>query len=313
MAGVRGIERAQLRGHLLVNFACLLWGGNMLSGRVLRHLLTPGLVVTLRGAISVLALALLVRALRAGLAPGWRRDLPLLAFMAASGVAAYQGAIYLGLRYTDAVNASLMNGVAPLATLLLARILHGTPLRGAQLAGTWLSIAGIAVLLSGGSVERLLALRLNPGDLVILGAVALWAGYSLAGQSVFARHGVLPVTLAITVLALPMTAPWGAWEWTRATPVFTPLTVAVLLYISLGVGVVALLAWNTGVKALGPGEAMAFMNMTPLYAAAGSVLVLGEPLGMHQIIGAALVVGGCLIAALWGVPLRAPAPQEERS
>lgn len=302
------MDRARLRGHLLVNFACLLWGGNMLAGRTLRHLLTPGLVVTLRGVISVVALALLVRALRTGLAPGWRRDLPLLVYMAASGVAAYQGAIYLGLRYTDAINASLMNGITPLATALLARMIYGTPLRGAQLVGMGLSLVGVAVLLSGGSVEHLLAARLNPGDLIILGAVGLWAGYSLAGKSVFARHGVLPVTLVITALALPMTAPWGVWEAVHTTPQFTPLTVAVLAYIALGVGVVALLAWNTGVKALGPGEAMAFMNMTPLYAAAGSVLLLHEPMAAHQLLGAALVVGGCLLAALVGGPPR-PTPQ----
>lgn len=296
------MDPARLRGHLLVNFACLLWGGNMLAGRVLRHLLTPGLVVTLRGVISIVALAVLVRALRAGLGPGWRRDLPLLAYMAFAGVAAYQGALYLGLRYTDAVNASLMNGVAPLATLLLARLVYGTRLRRAQVLGAWLSLAGIAVLLSGGSLERLLALRLNPGDLVILGAVGLWAGYSVAGKAVFARHGVLPVTLAITVLALPMTAPWGAWEASRAAPQLTPLTLALLLYVGLGVGVLALLSWNSGIKALGPGEAMAFMNMTPLYATAGSVLILREPLGGHQLLGAALVVGGCLLAALLGTP-----------
>lgn len=289
---------SRLRGHLLVNFACLLWGGNMLAGRTLRHLLTPGLVVTLRGVIAVLALALLVRALRTGLAPGWRRDLPLLVYMAAAGVAAYQGAIYLGLRYTDAINASLMNGIAPLVTALLARLIFGTPLRGPQLLGMGLSLVGVGVLLSGGSVAHLLAARLNPGDLIILGAVGLWAGYSIAGKSVFARHGVLPVTLVITALALPMTAPWAAWEAAQAAPQFTPLTVAVLMYIALGVGVVALLSWNTGVQALGPGEAMAFMNMTPLYAAAGSVLVLHEPIAAHQVLGAALVVGGCLLAAL---------------
>ena len=50
------------------------------------------------------------------------------------------------------------------------------------------------------------------------------------------------------------------------------------------------------------------MNMTPLYAAAGSVLLLHEPMAAHQLLGAALVVGGCLLAALVGSPRR-PTPQ----
>ncbi|GAB4358328.1 MAG: DMT family transporter [Immundisolibacter sp.] len=291
-------RRARLAPHLWINLACVIWAGNMTVGRALREHVGPGLIVTLRGALSLLVLAALVRVLRRGDQPPLRTDFWRLCFMAASGVAGYQGLLYLGLRYTDAINAALMNSAAPLVAMTMAWLALGTVVRPVQWLGALLSLAGIAVILSGGRFEQLKTIQFNIGDLIMLAGVVMWAAYSVIGRGVMQSRSVLSVTAITAALSLPMVAPWGLWEVSRATPQLTPAVWAGLAYMGVFVGVGALMAWNYGVKSVGPAEAMAFMNMTPLYAVLMSTLLLHEPMRAHQLTGAVLVVGGSLLAAL---------------
>lgn len=288
----------RLAPYLWLNLACVFWAGNMVIGRALRGYLGPGLIVTLRGAISLAVLALLVRVLQRREEPPLREDFWRLCFMAFSGVAGFQGVFYLGLRYTDAINAALMNAAGPLVALALAFLVLRTVVRPVQWFGAVLSLSGIAVILSGGSLERLAHLHFNVGDLLLLLSMVLWAGYSIAGREVMRRRSVLSVTVITSALALLMVLPWGLWEYATGEPRFTPQVWQGLVFIALGVGVGALLAWNVGVKAVGAAEAMAFMNMTPVYTVLLSTLLLHEPMRLHQLAGAALVLSGSLLAAL---------------
>lgn len=289
---------ARLAPYLWLNLACVFWAGNMVIGRALRSFLGPGLIVSVRGAMSVVLLALLVRVLKRGDEPPLREDFWRLCFMAFSGVAGFQGIFYLGLRYTDAINAALMNAAGPLVSLALAFLVLRTVVRPVQWLGALVSLGGIAVILSGGSLERLASLHFNGGDLLLLLSMVLWAGYSIAGREVMRRRSVLSVTAITSALSLLMVAPWGLWEFTTGAPRFTPQVWQMLAFIAVFVGVGALLAWNVGVKAVGASEAMAFMNMTPVYTVLLSTLLLHEPMRLYQLAGAVLVVGGSLLAAL---------------
>lgn len=284
--------------YLWLNLACVFWAGNMVVGRALRNFLGPGLIVTVRGAMSLVLLAALVRVLRRRDEPPLREDFWRLCFMAFSGVAGFQGVFYLGLRYTDAINAALMNAAGPLVSLVLAFVVLRTVVRPVQWFGALVSLGGIAVILSGGSLARLASLHFNAGDLLLLGSMVLWAGYSIAGREVMRRRSVLSVTAITSALSLVMVLPWGLWEFATGEPRFTPQVWQALGFIAVFVGVGALLAWNTGVKAVGAAEAMAFMNMTPVYTVMLSTLLLHEPMRLYQLVGAVLVVGGSLLAAL---------------
>lgn len=283
---------------LWVNLACIFWAGNMTVGRALRGYVGPGLIVTLRGVMSLLLLLLLLSFLRRRKEPPLGQDFWLLFFMAFTGVAGYQGLFYLGLRHTDAINAALMNAVAPLVAIVMAWAVLGTIVRRVQWLGALTSLLGIAVILAGGSVERLLAVHFNVGDLAMLVGVFMWAAYSVAGRVVMRKRSVLSVTTLTSAMSLLMVTPWGLWETQTAAPLLTPAVWAGLVYVAVCVGVGASLAWNYGVKAMGPAEAMAFMNMVPLYAVFLSTWLLHEPMRGHQMAGAVLVVGGSLLAAL---------------
>lgn len=294
-----------LTGIALVNLATLTWATNITLGRFLRDDIGPLTLAATRFALAAPIFAALLwrRSVEEHQPVGAHRpgqDRWLLLGMALAGVVAFAPALYLALRYTTAVNATLINGFAPLITGLLAGLLIGEPMSRRQVAGAVVALAGIAVLISGGSPEFLRQAAANPGDLIMVGAATLWALYSVLGRRVMRHRSALSATALSSFMGLPLLAVAAVWEVSALPPSVSPRLLLALLYIGVAPTVVGFLAWNAGVRRLGASGAMVFYNTLPLYGALLGYLVLGEPIGPAHLAGGALVVGGALWAARGG-------------
>jgi drug/metabolite transporter (DMT)-like permease len=292
-------ERRQWVGILLVNVATLSWATNMALGRWLRDDIGP---LTLAAARFLIACALYAAVLQRR-PPEERRlggDRWLLLAMAVSGVALFAPTLYLGLRYTTAVNATLINGLGPLITGLVAPLLIQEPMSRRQAGGALIALAGVVSLISGGSLTFWREAKLNIGDLITLGAVALWALYSVLGRRVMHHRSALSATAFSAFLGLPLLLLAAVWE-VQALPVqITPQLVLVILYIGVVPTVIGFLSWNAGVRRLGASGAMLFYNTLPLYGALIGTLFLREPIGPAHLLGGALIIGGGVWAAREG-------------
>ena len=140
--------------------------------------------------LSVLRLgvaALALGALAAVRRVGWpaRRDLPLLALCALSGMTAYQVLLNAGEVTVPAATASLLVNVAPIFTALLAASLLGERLTAMGWCGVVLGFAGaglIAVAAGGG-------VRLSGGALLVLSAAAAQATFFVSQKALLGRYG----------------------------------------------------------------------------------------------------------------------------
>ncbi|MBE0618430.1 MAG: DMT family transporter, partial [Proteobacteria bacterium] len=269
------MKASSVRAYLLVNAATLLWAGNMVLGRALREAVGPWTLAGLRAAVAAVPFGLLLlRAPRR--APVLPRDWLLAVGMALSGVVGFQVLQYTGLHYTTALNAGVVNATGPLMTLFLARLIGQERLSSGQVLGAALSLSGVVVVLSGGSWDALRGLRFNPGDLLVLGAVFLWAVYSLLGRALLGRHPTVWVTAVSTLAAVPLLAAPAVWESLSAPPAVEGSLILAVLYIGVGPSFLAFLAWNQGVRSLGASGAMAFYNTLPVYAGLLAGAALGE-------------------------------------
>ncbi len=286
----------RLVGIGLVNLATLTWATNMVLGRWLRDDIGPLTLAAARFSIAACLFAALLRRRP----PEERRldkDRKLLLGMALSGVVVFAPTLYLGLRFTSAVNATLINGFGPLITGLLATLLIREPMSRRQVTGAVVGLVGLAVLISGGSLALWETVRGNVGDLIMLGAVTLWGLYSTLGRQVMHRRSALSATALPVFLGLPLLLLAAAWE-VRSLPVHVrPALVLAVLYIGVGPTVTGFLSWNAGVRRLGPGGAMVFYNTLPLYGALLGYLFLGESIEAVHLLGGALIVAGGLWAA----------------
>lgn len=280
----------------LVNLATITWATNMALGRWLRDDIGP---LTLAAARFLIASLFFVALLQRRPAEERRlgRDRWLLLGMALSGVAIFAPTLYLGLRFTTAINATLINGLGPLITGLLATLLIREPMSGRQVIGAIVGLAGVIVLISGGSLAFWQAMRGNVGDLIVLGAVALWGLYSVLGRQVMRHRSALSATAFSAFLGLPLLLLAATWEVQTFPASLRPELVLAILYIGIAPTVIGFLSWNLGVRRLGSSGAMVFYNTLPLYGALLGHLFLGESIGPAHVLGGALIIGGGLWAA----------------
>jgi drug/metabolite transporter (DMT)-like permease len=121
-------------------------------GRLLRGEIGPIALAALRFLLG----AAIMAAMLCGREPEGRRlgrDGRLLLAMGIAGVVLFAPMLYLGLHYTTALNATLTQALAPLVTGVLAALLIREPMSRAQATGAVAGLAGITVLISGGSLD----------------------------------------------------------------------------------------------------------------------------------------------------------------
>lgn len=280
-----------------MNLATLSWATNMALGRWLRDDIGPLTLAAARFSIAFLCFTVLLQRRPAGerrLGP----DRWLLLGMALSGVAIFGPMLYLGLRFTTAVNATLINGLGPLITGLLATLLIREPMSRFQVAGATVGLLGVAVLISGGSLDFWPAVKGNVGSLIVLGAVVLWGLYSVLGRQVMRSRTALSATALSVALGLPFLLPAAGWEIQTFPPNLSPRLILIVCYIGVVPTVIGFLSWNAGVRRLGASGAMVFYNSLPFYGALLGFFFLGESIGPIHLVGGALIVGGGLCSLI---------------
>jgi drug/metabolite transporter (DMT)-like permease len=292
----RGLaKRPALLPALALSAAALFWSGNFVVGRAVRADVDPVTLNTLRWGLCLVMLLPLAGRRVVARRDLLRRDWRLLLALGATGMAGFQTFVYLAVARTTAVNALLMLAAAP-AAIMAAAALTGDSRPGAlQWLGCLVSFAGAAILVTQGDLAALLALRLNPGDLWMLGAIGCWAAYSLLLRR--RPADIDPATaLAGSILGgLAILVPLAAAQLTPIRLVLSPGMVAALLYVALFASLGAFLLWSYGVDALGAARAGQFLYLMPVFGSALAVGLLGESIGAAQLAGAGLVFAGILL------------------
>ena len=304
---------------LLMTLPPLLWAGNAVVGRLVAGgmqagqpgaALIPPLTLNLvRWLITVLIL--LPFAWRA-LTPLSRitQRWPYLLAVGVLGVGAFNSLQYLALISSSPLNVTLVAASMPVWMLAVGALFFGEQPTRRQLLGAALGLAGVCVVVGRGSLQTLQQLQLVPGDGYILLAVIGWAFYSwlLARPPAHMRGeqrpradegwdwaGFLLVQALFGVGAAgvftageqALGAETIQWGW--------PL-VGALLYVSLGASIVAYRCCGLGVAEGGPALAAIFNNLTPLFAALLSVLVLGDAPKLYHAAAFGLIVAGIAVS-----------------
>lgn len=311
MSFVSGGDEAKVkttvaRGHGLALVTVLIWGVTFVSTKVLLEGCAPVEILLFRFALGYVALwAIRPRLLRV---TGWRDEL-LFVVAGACGVALYFLLENIALVYTTASNVGVIVAVAPLFTGLIASFVLREGRLGLRFfLGFMLAIVGIALIsFAGGGGGLGGEAAVDGGALGLVGcllallAAIVWAIYSNISKRISARgYG--------TVLATRRTFFWGLLFMLPCLPllgfhpdwafIFTPLTLANLVFLGLGASALCYVMWNTAVRELGPVKTTAYIYLVPVVTIATSVVILGEPLTPAVIAGAVLTIAGLVISEL---------------
>ena len=277
---------------LLMIITLLCWSGNFVLGRAVHADVPPVGLSFWRWLLAfVLVLSLARPHLRHDARALWSHK-GLIVALAFLGVASFNTLVYHALSTTTATNAVLMQSIMPMLILVASWLLFREPMGWRALVAFGLSLAGVAVIVSGGQWQRLVHLTLTPGDGWVLLAMTFYAFYSALLRL---RPDVHPLSLlsATFMVGTMILLPLYLWEHLNVRAVqLNGVTLATLAYTALFPSLLAYLCFNRAVALMGANKAGQFINLMPVFGTVLAVLFLGERLQTAHFVGAAFIATG---------------------
>jgi drug/metabolite transporter (DMT)-like permease len=295
-----GRSRDVAEAYLILVFTMTAWGANSVAARLAVGQISPMVITCLRWAIVA---AILGVALRRELRAAWpelRRCWLQIVLMALSGFSGFNALYYAGAHYTSGLHLSILQGSVPVLVVIGAFFLHRVRIGLLQIVGIVVTLVGVVVVAAQGHVGTLGAFQMNIGDVFMIIACVLYAGYTLGLRNrprVSSLVFFTAMAIAAFVSSLPMLG-YEVWSGTVLWP--TTKGWLVLAFIVLFPSFLAQLSFMRGVQLIGPGRAGLFINLVPPIGAFLVVAILGEPLAPYHLVALVLIIGGILLAEVSG-------------
>lgn len=278
--------------------AAFFWATNYVLGKIAVGTLPPFHLSAIRWLIAALILLPIVyqdmRKHRRLLLKNWKT----VVFLGAAGVAGFNSILYLGMQYTTSINASLINSLQPAVIAILSVLLLREQIRKIQIVGFLISLFGFTVIFFRGKLEYLLSLTFNPGDMIIVATVFIWAIYSVMlikrGQALPKKALFGATVLVGNLIMIPVALieeqfrpfPWHLVSWELAL---------LVLYLGIFPTIAAFTCWNESLSRLGVVKSSNFLHLIAMFAALFAV-ALGETLSWHHVVGGLLIISGIVLS-----------------
>ena len=283
-------------GDVFLVLAMITVGSTVVASRIIAAGLPPFTAAALRFALAVPVFLALMRWRGVRLRRPDRHDAALLALQALCGSVGYAVLLTAGLRTASAADAGVITGSLPAVVALVGVLLLRERIGPAQWAAIGLASVGVAIVEFGGARAATGAAPALGGGALVLAAVGCEALFLLLNKRLHVAVAPLAQSTLMCALGLAFTAVPALFEQAWRHPVDTPALLGVLYY-ALVPTVGGYLLWYAGTERAAAGRAALYTAVLPLSALALASLVLGEPIGPRQLVGAACV----LVAIVAGV------------
>ncbi len=266
----------------------LMWGSSFLLIEVGLEQLEPTAVTWLRILFGALTLACVPAARR----PIARDDWPAVALLGLVWLAAPFTLLPLAQQSISSSLAGMVNGAAPLFTLLVGTVWSRRLPTARQAFGLVVGFAGVVAI-------NLPALR--SADATALGAVMVLLATLFYGVAfnlavpLEERNGALPVIWRAQLVALVLVTPAGVWG-TAGSSWSWPVMGAMVLLGSLSTGV-AFAFFTTLAGRVGAARGSVTVYFIPVVAIVLGVALAGESVAAVALVGTALVLSGAYVTS----------------
>ena len=286
------LSRAYSSAPFLLFLATLGWGSNTIASRLAVGEVSPMLLIFFRwGFVVVILLSLYWRQM----IDEWpiiRPRLKWLLIMGGCGLSLFNAFFYIAAHSTTAVNLGIIQSTMPGMILLGSFMFFGDRINRLQFSGLLLTLLGVGVIVTQGSLEQLMQLTFNHGDLLMIFACSFYAMYTVGLKSRPKISGMVMLAY-FSVAAFLMTIPLMIFESFIYGTVMPGIKgFAIVFYIAIVPSFLSQIFFMRGVDLIGPGSAGLYANLVPIFSAIMAVLLLSEEFALFHLAAMLLVFGG---------------------
>lgn len=284
--------------------AALFWSGAFIAGKYAVPFIPTFTLTFMRFFFASLILCILSGAARKKEEDRFRlkkEHLPIFLFTGIVGMFGYHVFFFIALKYTTAINSSIIGAMNPIVTIVIAALFLRNKIPAKQIAGILLSFFGVLLTITGADVETLVQLDFNRGDLWMAAAVICWAAYGVFSKSKGA--GIPPFWLTYysflvcTLILIPFVIWEKPWQLLAQAP---PQAWMAVLYMSIFASVAGYMIQQIAIKQIGPSKTSIFINLVPVFSMVLATLILGEALAPIKLATAGIIILGVCICQLSG-------------
>lgn len=276
------------------------WGLNIVMVKYMTQHLDPAIVTAIRIPIAGLALLVFAWGMYGFYKPD-RKQWLLLLYIGVTSILIHQITLSFGVTMTSATNASLILGLNPLTTAILASLFVGERMTGRLIVGIALGFAGVTIAVTDLSPGGTSWMRLPGwGDTVMFVSMVGYVMGALLIKKLSATSIPTLVTTAYSTLiggVLLNVIAIGHVGFGGYNVAGTPGMVWMVMLISaLGATSLGSLGWNYAIKIIGAARTAMFINIMPFVSMVGAAVFLGEEIRLVHWLAFSVTSAGVMIA-----------------
>ncbi len=283
---------------LLLTLCVLFWSGNFIIGRGIHEDVEPLQLAFFRwGGVAILVFPILVKNFSL-IIKTIKNNFLILNLLSILGISAFNTILYVGLNYTKATNALLINSFVPIMILVMSFFILKISIKPIQLIGILLSTFGVIFLILQGELSSISSIKLNYGDIWVLTASFTWALYSIVVKFRPKELGDLEFFTTIVYMGL---------FWIILIYMFMGYSIvedislaqkhySAFIYIALFPSVLSYYFWHKGIKEIGANRTGQFTHLMPLFGSLLAYIFLDEQLSSYHLIGAVFIGFGIYLS-----------------
>jgi drug/metabolite transporter (DMT)-like permease len=285
--------------YILLSLTSLFWSLNFIIGKLLGGVIPPSTLSFLRWLPPFFFFLVYYRKNLWEQRRFFRSHWGLILLLGATGYNLNSISVYEAVRYTTTINTSFINAFNPALIAITGYLMYRYPVSRVQALGFLISLLGVSCIIFKGELSRILGLRINIGDLFMLGSIAAWSIHTVVykkNAAALPGGGMFPLMmLGGLVLTLPpalMESVTDHWGWVGRIH-FEQL--AGILALNIFPSVLAYLFWNQALTRIPANQVAIFQYLIPVYTTIISVIFLDERLQPFHLLGGAMIFIGILL------------------
>src|SRR5579863_10260620 len=282
--------------YLLLSLTSLFWAGNTILGRYVAGHIPPMTLAFVRWAGASLILMPFAARHIAHDWPVIRKNWAMMLLLSVTGFSVYNTMAYYGLQYTTAINGLLLQSMGPLFVAMWTFALFGERLTLRQAGGICISLTGVLVIICHGSLDVLLTIEFNRGDVCFVMALVTYGFYAAYLRKRPAMHPLSFLAVGMG-LGAALLIPAVVLEIASGrTVTFDPESLASFAFVCIFPSLLGYLFLNRGIELIGANRAAPFIHLVPVFGSVMAIVLLGERFELYHAVGYGLVFTGITTA-----------------
>ncbi|MGE5628858.1 MAG: DMT family transporter [Solirubrobacterales bacterium] len=284
------------RIYFLMVLSCLFWGGAFIATKLSTPYIPTFTLTFYRFFIAAVILYFVLLKKDKNIYRLTKKDIPVFLITGIIGMFGYHVLFFTSLRYTTAINSSLLSASSPIITTILCIIFLKDKVNPKRLAGIAISFSGVMLTISNANLQVFTHLSFNHGDLIMLAAVIVWSSYQVYSKTIIKNYSPILLIFYSFVFCDIFLIPFVIYEnpltFINKIPLSAHLSV---IYMGIFPSVVSYVVQQYSILKIGPSRTSIFINLIPIFSITLSVLILGETFTPVKLLTALLIIAGVYI------------------